>query len=183
LAPQETEKIMVKIAAGKEIETINALEDFYQAFNPGFPFDYRFIDQDYQAQYTSEIRVGMLSRYFAVFAILISCLGLLGLAAFTAERRIKEIGIRKILGSSGFGIVQLLSIDFTKMVLTAIVFALPISYFIASNWLNDFTYRIDLEWWYFIGAGLIALLVAWLSVGFQSLRAARVNPVECLRNE
>ena len=114
---------------------------------------------------------------------MISCLGLFGLAAFTAQRRLKEIGIRKILGSSDFGIVQLLSGDFTKTVLTAIVVALPISYFVTRSWLDEFAYRIDLEWWFFIGSGVLALLIAWFTVGLQTVRAARVNPVECIKDE
>jgi len=121
--------------------------------------------------------------YFAAIAILISCLGLFGLAAFTAERRRKEIGIRKILGSGEFRIIYMLSSDFTKMVLVAIAIVLPISYFIATEWLGSFAYRIDLEWWYFVGAGLAALFIAWLTVGVQAVRAANINPTQCLRNE
>ena len=183
LRPSWTHKIMAKIEAGRERETIEQLQQFYQEYNPGFPFAYQFLDEAYQAQYVAEQRVSILSRYFAGFAILISCLGLFGLAAFTAERRLKEIGIRKILGSSNFGIVRLLSGDFTKMVLMAIIIALPVSYFIAKNWLDNFAYRIDLEWWFFIGAGLIALLIAWFTVGLQTVKAARVNPTQCLKDE
>ena len=152
-------------------------------YNPGYSFNYQFLDQDYQALYAAEQRVSTLSRYFAGIAILISCLGLFGLAAFTAERRLKEIGIRKILGATDFGIVRLLSSDFTKLVLVAIFIALPISYFVAQRWLQGFAFSIDLEWWYFAGAGGVALLIAWLSVGFQTIKAARVNPVECLKDE
>ena len=183
LHPSWTQKIMAKIEAERERKTIEQLQEFYQAYNPGFPFDYQFLDEDYQAQYAAEQRVSTLSKYFAGFAILISCMGLFGLAAFTAERRLKEIGIRKILGSSNFGIVRLLSADFTKMVIMAIVIALPISYFIAKNWLEGFAYRIELEWWYFIGAGLIALLIAWFTVGLQTVKAARINPAQCLKEE
>lgn len=133
--------------------------------------------------YVAEQRISVLSRYFAGIAILISCLGLFGLAAFTAERRLKEIGIRKVLGSSVFGIIRLLTGDFTKMVLAAIIVALPVSYLVAQNWLDDFAYRIDLQAWYFLSAGLITLLMAWLTVGAQALKAAIVNPVKCLRDE
>ena len=145
--------------------------------------DYRFLDDDYQALYAAEQRVSTLSKYFAGIAILISCLGLFGLAAFTAERRLKEIGIRKVLGATDFGIVRLLSGDFTRMVVVAIFIALPISYFIAQRWLQDFAFSIDLEWWYFAGAGGVALLIAWLSVGLQTIKAAKMNPVDGLRNE
>ena len=181
--PEDANTVVVKIQAGEERETITRLEKLYDKFNPGVPFEFRFLDEEYQAHYISEQRVANLSKHFSVIAILISCLGLFGLAAFTAERRIKEIGIRKILGSTNWGIVQLLSGDFTKMVLIAIVIALPISYFIVKNWLESFAYRIDLEWWYFASAGLLALLIAWLTVGFQTVKAARVNPVECLQDE
>nr|WKN36551.1 ABC transporter permease [Tunicatimonas sp. TK19036] len=177
------ENIVVKINTGTAPETLAQLGEFYQEFNQGVPFDYRFLDEDYQKLYASENRVSILSSYFAGFAILISCLGLFGLVAFTAERRLKEIGIRKILGSSNFGIVRLLSDDFTKMVLIAIGVALPISYFIARDWLADFAYKIDLVWWYFAGAGLAALLIAWFTVGLQTVKAARISPTQCLKDE
>lgn len=176
-------KTMVKIQEGSEAETLAQLQQFYQEYNQGLPLDYKFLDDDYQVLYASEQRVTVLSRYFAGLAILISCLGLFGLAAFTAERRLKEIGIRKVLGSTDWGIAYLLSNDFTKMVVTAIVIALPLSYFIAKNWLESFAYRIDLELWYFIGAGLVALLIAWFTVGLQTVKAAKVNPTQCLKDE
>lgn len=183
LDPDDTWNVIARINGEGQKETIGKLEELYRTYNPGFVFDYTFLDEDYQALYAAEQRVSTLSKYFAGWAILISCLGLFGLAAFTAEKRIKEIGIRKILGSSNFGIVRLLSADFTRMVLMAIVMALPISYFIAKNWLEGFAFRIDLEWWFFIGAGLVALLIAWFTVGLQTVKAARVNPTECLKDE
>jgi putative ABC transport system permease protein len=183
LSPENTQYIIVKIEAGKERETIDKLQQFYTRFNPGFSFDYKFLDEDYQAQYSSEKRVAALSRYFAGLAILISCLGLFGLASFTAERRRKEIGIRKVLGSSNFNIIYLLSSDFTKLVLAAIVIALPVSYLIIKHWLNNFAYRIELEPWYFIGAGLMALVIAWLTVSMQAIKAAVAKPVKSLRTE
>jgi predicted permease len=175
--------IMARIEAGKEVETLERLNEFYKSYNPGFPLDYRFLDEDYQRQYVSEQRVSTLSRYFAGLAIVISCLGLFGLAAFTAQRKLKEIGIRKVLGSSDFGIVRLLTADFTKTVLTAIVVALPLSYFLAGRWLASYAYRIDLEWWIFAGSGVLALLIAWFTVGLQTLRVARINPTECIKDE
>jgi putative ABC transport system permease protein len=183
IGPQRTDNTLAKIEAGRERETIEQLQQFYQEYNPGFPFAYQFLDEAYQAQYVAEQRVSILSRYFAGFAILISCLGLFGLVAFTAERRLKEIGIRKILGSSEFAIVRLLSADFTKMVSVAILIALPIGYYIAKNWLDNFAYRIDLKWWFFVGAGLLALLITWFTVALQTVKAARINPTECLKDE
>jgi predicted permease len=175
--------IMTRIEAGKEKETLKRLDIFYKTYNPGFPLDYTFLDDDYQALYTSEQRVSTLSKYFAGLAILISCLGLFGLAAFTAQRRIKEIGIRKILGSSDLSIVRLLSGDFIKTILIAIMIALPLSYFITWQWLEGFAYRIDLEWWFFVGSGSLALLIALFTVALQTVRASRVNPTECLKQE
>lgn len=182
LKPSDTWVIMAKIQAGQESETIKQLQTLYSEVNPGFNFDYKFLSDDYAKQYAAEQRIATLSRAFAVVAILISCLGLFGLAAFTAERRLKEIGIRKILGSSNTNIVRLLSGDFTKMVLIAICIALPISYFVAIDWLQGFAYSVTLQWWFFALAGSAALLIAWLTVGFQTIKAAAINPAQCLRD-
>ncbi len=141
------------------------------------------MDQDFQTLYAAETRVAILSRYFAGIAILISCLGLFGLTAFTAERRAKEIGIRKILGLSEFGIVYLLSKDFTKIVLLAIVLAIPVGYYAGQKWIQAFAYHIEIEWWFFAAPAAVALLIAWLTIGIQSIKAARVNPTAALRSE
>lgn len=183
LNPRNTWNIMVRIEGGREKETLEALGNLYSTFNPGFAFEYTFQDQDYARMYAAEQRVASLAGYFAGFAILISCLGLFGLAAFTAERRRKEIGIRKALGSSSTNIVILLSADFTKMVVLAISIGLPVSYWLLNQWLNRFAFHVALEAWYFLAAGLIALIIAWLTVASQSIRASTVNPVDCLRNE
>jgi putative ABC transport system permease protein len=181
LAPQNIMEIVVKMKGGQERETIQKLQSYYESYNPGFIFDFKFMDEDYQAQYVSEKRVAVLSRYFAGLTILISCLGLFGLAAFTAERRFKEIGIRKTIGSSDFNIIYLLSKDFTIMAIVAILIALPVSYLLTRGWLNDFQYRIDLKLWYFVSAGLLALCITWVTVGIQALKATKINLVECLR--
>ena len=175
--------ILARLESGNEREALAALTDLHQKFNPGYAFDYNFVDADYQELYAAEQRVSTLSRYFAGLGILISCLGLFGLAAFTAERRTKEIGIRKALGSGRLGIVYLLSRDFSKTVLVAILIAIPGSYLLARQWLSGFAFRIDLHWWYFAGVGVLVLLIAWITVSLQTFRAARVNPVECLRSE
>jgi ABC-type antimicrobial peptide transport system permease subunit len=182
LSPQFTWNIVARIDGGRQRETLSALEDLYKSYNPGFILDYKFLDQEYQALYAAEQRVSTLSRYFAGIAILISSMGLFGMASFTAERRMKEIGIRKILGSTSWGIVVLLSSDFTKMVLVAVAIALPVSYFISDRWLDSFAYRIDLEWWYFAAAGLAGLLIAWFTVGFQTIKAAGVSMTQALKN-
>lgn len=183
MAPEHARKVMVKIAKGDERETLARLQNVYSDFNPGFAFDFTFLDQDYQEQYKSELRVSMLSRYFAVLAIVISCLGLFGLTTFTTERRRKEIGIRKVMGSTEWQIVQLLSTDFTKIVLIAMFVALPVSYLLAKDWLNSFAYHIDLNLIYFAGAGLIVLVITWLTVSSQAFKASRVNPASCLKDE
>lgn len=183
LKPNDTWVVMARLAAVNQQETLKDIQTLYHDLNPGFNFEYQFMEDNYAAQYKSEQRTATLSKYFASVAVIISCLGLFGLAAFTAERRIKEIGIRKILGSSTINIVRLLSGDFTKMVVMAILIALPISYFMAAGWLQDFEYRINLSWWFFATAGVLALLIAWMTVGFQTLKAATINPARCLRSE
>lgn len=179
--PLHTNRIMVKIRAGQEKSAIASLQNFYRNYNPGYTLDYKFLDQDYQAQYVSENRVGLLSRYFAVLAIIISCLGLFGLAAFTAERKLKEIGIRKVLGASELNIIYSLSKDFTIPVVVAVIFALPMSYVLTTYWLNSFAYRIELQVWYFVAAGFLALFISWITVGTQATKAAHTDPIRCLK--
>jgi ABC-type antimicrobial peptide transport system permease subunit len=180
---QYAPKVSVKIKAGMEKETIETLRKIYQKQYPGQAFDFKYMDDDYQQLYVAEQRVSALSKYFAGLAILISCLGLFGLAAFSAEIRTKEIGIRKVMGSSTTEIVKLLSGDFTRLVVIAIVIALPLGYLIVNRWLESFAYHIDLKWWYFAGTGLITMLIALLTIGMQTMKAATRNPVESLRYE
>jgi len=175
--------VLVKLQAGTEQATIAQLESLYSEFFPKYTFEYSFLDKDYQQLYIAEQRVASLSSYASGLAIIISCLGLFGLAAFTAERRQKEMGIRKVLGASVYQLVQLLSADFTKMVLIAILIGLPIGYLITQSWLESFAYKIELQWWYFILAAGVTLLIAWLTVSIQTFKVARVNPVESLKDE
>jgi hypothetical protein len=175
--------VLVKLQPNAEQATIARLQQLYTAYNPGFTLDYTFLDADYQAQYVAERRVAVLARYFAGLAILISALGLLGLAAFTAERRRKEIGIRKALGASELGVVWLLTSSLTWLVVVAIVLALPLSYLLLQRWLEGFAYHVAWQWWYFAAAGMGALLIAWLTVSVQAWRAARRHPVLSLRTE
>ena len=183
LHPENTWNMMVKIAAGQEKETIERIQKFYNEFNPGFTLDFEFINKEYEHQYAAEQRVATLSKYFAGFAILISCLGLFGLATFTAQHRLKEIGVRKALGSSATSIVYLLTGEFTKLVGISILIALPLSYLIGHQWLTRFAYRIELNIWFFASAGLAALIIAWLTVSTQAIKAANSNPAECLKDE
>jgi len=176
-------RIIARIKAGEERETITQMETLYKRFHPEHAFSYSFLDSDYQRLYESESKVATLSTFFSGLAILISCLGLLGLAMFTAERRRKEIGIRKVLGASVLGIVEMLTKDFTKTVLIAIVIATPLSYTIAKNWLDNFAYTFDLNIWLFVLPSLLVLILSWLTVGVQTLKAANVNPTEILKSE
>nr|WP_273569036.1 FtsX-like permease family protein [Maribacter sp. Hal144] len=175
---------MVRMEPGSETATIERVKEAYgNYFIKGMPFDFHFLDESYQALYESERRVAILSKYFAGLAIIISCLGLFGLAIFTTQRRKKEISIRKVLGQSATQVTVMLSSEFAKLVLISILIALPIAYLLANNWLSGFAYRIPLQLWYFVGAGLVALVVAMLTVGSQAIRAANKNPVNALRDE
>lgn len=178
-----TRKFVIKLQAGTEKTTIGELEALYSQFNEGYPFEYRFLDENYQAVYAAEERIAMLSRYFAGIAVVISCLGLLALTAFSTQKRFKEIAIRKVLGSSNLGIVRLLSSDFIRLVFLAIIIALPISYYLVSNWLENFAYRISLSPTYFVVAGALMLLIAWLTIVTQTVKSAQVNVSESLKAE
>jgi ABC-type antimicrobial peptide transport system permease subunit len=175
--------ILVRMKSGTERNTIDAIQAIYRHFNPGFPFEFTFLNEDYQAQYVSENRTSTLSRYFAGTAIILSCLGLFGLATFTAERRQKEIAIRKTLGCSRFGVIYLLSMTFIKIILLAICVALPISYILSRYWLDTFAYRTTLDWWVFGIAGLLSLLMASMAIGMQILHVAKVNPAQSLKQQ
>jgi len=147
------------------------------------PFEYTFLDEDVQKQYETEVTLSNIINSFTLMAILISCLGLFGLAAFSAEQRTKEIGIRKVLGASVFNLTSLLSKDFIRLVMIAIVIATPISWWAMTKWLQGFAYRINIAWWMFALAGLLAIAIALFTVSFQAIRAALANPVKSLRTE
>ncbi len=181
--PAQTSLIMVKIEGGREQEVIQKLNEHYTAFNPGFTFDYKFLDDAYQEQYSAEQRVSILSRYFAGLAILISCLGLYGLVAFAAEQRRKEISIRKVLGASVSNIMLLISQDFIKLVSISIVVGSLLAWLAMSRWLEGFVYRIELGWWMFALAGVLALVIALTTLCVQAIKAAMANPVKNLRSE
>ncbi|UJH91007.1 hypothetical protein LZ575_20405 [Antarcticibacterium sp. 1MA-6-2] len=174
---------MVSIKPGNERKTLELIKRYYEQYNNGYTFDFKFLDDTFQAQYTTEQHLLKLSGYFAYMAILISCLGLLGLATFNAEMRKKEIGIRKVLGSSSLGILKLLNADFIKLVGLSLVLAIPIAWFVMQRWLSQFAYRIDISWWIFAVAGVTAILIALFTVSFQAIKAAIANPVKSLRTE
>ena len=163
--------------------TLSNMEQVYKKYDPNNPFTYEFVDQRFAQKFGEEERIGRLAAYFAGLSILISCLGLFAMITYIAERRTKEIGIRKILGASVTGIVGLLSHDFIRLVLIAFLIATPIAYYFMDQWLQDFAYRIELQWWVFALAGVVAISIALLTVSVQSVKAALANPVNSLRNE
>jgi putative ABC transport system permease protein len=173
--------VVVRVRQDELPATLATLENEWQALAPGTPFEYAFLDDQLNAQYETEQRLGSIFMIFAGLAILIACLGLLGLAAFTAERRTKEIGIRKTLGASVSSVVVLLTKDFTKWVILANVLAWPLAWFAMEKWLEDFAYRVDIGVSAFLMAGAAAFVIALLTVSYQALKAASANPVKALR--
>lgn len=177
-------KFMVRIKGGADQkETISRIQQFYESYNPGFPFTYSFLDEVYQKQYENEVRISVLSRYFSALAIVISCLGLFGLVAFTAQKRQKEIGIRKVIGASVNTIMMLLIKDFLLLVLIAVLIAFPLAWYGMGQWLQGFAYRISIGPLEFGIAALSVTIITLMTVGFQALKAALVNPVKSLRSE
>jgi ABC-type antimicrobial peptide transport system permease subunit len=175
--------ILVRTQAGRTREAVAGLEKLCRTMNPAFPFTYRFSDQEFTKLYKSEQVVSTLSNYFAALAIFISCLGLFGLAAFTAAQRTKEIGVRKVLGASVPAITAMLTGDFLKLVAIAMLMAFPVSWFFMNEWLQQFAYSVGIEWWIFVLAGLTTAAIALLTVSYQSVKAALMNPVKSLKIE
>lgn len=179
----EAWRFIVRIKKGQEKEATESINKLYAQFNPGFTFNYKFLDEEFQRMYVAEKRVSVLSRYFAGLAIGISCLGLFGLTAFTAQRRQKEISIRKVVGASSANIALMLSKDFLRLVLVAMLIAFPISWWAGNQWLAGFAYRIHISAGVFVIAAVAILLITVLTISFQSLRAANSNPVKYLKSE
>jgi putative ABC transport system permease protein len=175
--------ISIKVDTKDLPATIASIKKTYDAFFPGNLFDYSFLDERFNAQYANERLFGKVFAIFAGFAIFIACLGLLGLSLFATAQRTKEIGVRKVLGASVSNIVALLSKDFIKLVAIAFVIASPVAWWIMHNWLQDFAYRINISWWVFFAAGLLALIIALATISFQAIKAALANPVKSLRTE
>ncbi len=181
--PNQMGSIYIKTTGKDADQVIASAQRSWKQYNADYPLDYAFLDTVFNNLYQSEQQTGFLFTLFASIAILISCLGLFGLAAYTAQVRTREIGVRKVLGASVTGIIQLLAKDFIKLVLIAILIAVPIAWWAMNKWLQDFAYRIDIQWWMFAIAGLLALAIALLTVSFQSIKAALMNPVRSLRSE
>jgi putative ABC transport system permease protein len=183
IEPTGCNLVCIKVAQNNLPATISAIEGKWNSVIPARPFDYFFLDEFFDKQYRSEQRFGKLFLNFAVLAIIISCLGLLGLASYSTMQRTREIGIRKVLGASVPNIVNLLSKDFLKLVIIAIVIASPVAWFVMNSWLQEFAYRMSISWWVFAAAACTAILIAVVTVSFQAIRAAVSNPVVSLRTE
>jgi hypothetical protein len=181
--PGRLTNVLVKISSNDMTETLAFLEETTMEFSPDYPFEYQFLDDAYDKMYQTEIRLGNLFNYLTGLALLIACLGIFGLAAFMASQRTKEIGIRKVLGASVAGIVILLSRDFLKLVTIGFILAVPVAWLVMNRWLEDYAFRIELQWWMFGLAGILAILIALLTVSGQSIKAALADPVNAIRNE
>ncbi len=180
---QNTNQLFVKISGGDIAGTLNFLKNIWKERVPYRPFEYHFLDDDYNALYKVETRTSQLFSVFSSTAILLACLGLFALAAFTTVQRTKEIGIRKVLGASIFNIAGLLSVDFLKLVIMAEILAFPLAWWGMHRWLQDFAYRININWWVFAIAGFLAILIAMFTISFQAIKAALANPVKSLKSE
>jgi ABC-type antimicrobial peptide transport system permease subunit len=175
--------IIARALPGQTSDALASLAKVYRGINPNYPFSYQFVDAEYKNLYKSELIISKLSILFAALAILISSLGLLGLVMFSAEQRTKEIGIRKILGASSRTIFLLFSNEFLKLILIAFIIAAPISWYMMHSWLQDFAYRINFSWWIFAAAGSTSIVIALITVSFQTIKAAVANPIKSLRTE
>ncbi len=175
--------ILFRFQAGSTQDVITKLESTWQEMAPGQPFTYSFLDESFGNMYAAETRLGTIFGIFAIIAIVIACLGLFALTAFTAEQRTKEIGIRKVMGASVSGIVLMLSKDFGKLVVIAFVLAIPFAWWGIHKWLEAYQYKVEIGWWVYVLSGIAAFLIAWLTMSYQSIRAAISNPVDSLRNE
>jgi putative ABC transport system permease protein len=175
--------ILVRTGPGKLSTVLSQVSKEWSAVAPMRPFSYSFLDEEYDAMYRTEQRLGTLMSFFCSMAILITCVGLLGLMAFIVANRKKEIGIRKVLGASIFNITTMLSKDFLKLVMIAILIAMPLTWYLMHKWLEDFAYRTTISWWIFAIAAISALTIALVTVSFQTIKAAVANPVKSLRTE
>jgi len=183
MRPRSLSYLSMEVRSGEIASAVKDLERRWHQLAPHRPFDFFFLDEQFDQQYKADRQFGQVFGASAMIAIILACLGLFGLTSFTVQQRTKEIGIRKVLGASVAGVVALLSRDFIRLVLMAIVIAAPVAWYTMNRWLQDFAYRINIQWWMFLLAGALALLIAILTVSFQSIRAAVANPVDSLRNE
>jgi putative ABC transport system permease protein len=183
LRPNNRNNYSVKITSADMPKSIAAIQTTWNKYFPNDPFNYFFLDNFYNQQYKADQQFGKVFTLFAMLAILIACFGLLGLSSYNILQRTKEVGIRKVLGASTKSVVYILSKDFLALVLISFVLAVPVTWWIMHSWLQDFAYRISIGWWVFIAAGLLAILIALITISFQAVKAAIANPVKSLRNE
>ncbi|MGZ3778758.1 MAG: ABC transporter permease, partial [Mucilaginibacter sp.] len=175
--------IVLKIKTADISGLLSNIKQHWDDYKATGPFSYYFVDEQFASLYSAEQRTGKIFTSFAVIAVIIAGLGLFGLAAFMIKQRVKEIGIRKVLGASSVNITAMLSAEFLKLVLIAIIISFPLTWFAMYKWLQDFAYRIEIQWWVFVLAGIVALLIAFITISFQSVKAALANPVKSLRSE
>jgi ABC-type antimicrobial peptide transport system permease subunit len=182
--PEWTDNVLIRLPQEASLsQVMKGIEGVFKDHNPAFPFSFDFVDESFSGKFAVEELTGKLANLFAILAIVISCLGLFGLSAFAAEQRTKEVGIRKVLGATLTGIVSLFSKDFSKLVVIAFLLAAPLTWWIMNQWLQQYTYRVEVEWWMLASTGGLALLLTWVIVGLQAAKAATVNPARSLRNE
>ena len=180
---KDEDNLYVKITRGKAAPALAYIKEVYAQFDKKNAAEFHFLSENFAKEYATEQKQGKLSMIFAILAVVIACLGLFGLATFTATQRVKEIGIRKVLGASVASVTIMLSKDFVKLVCLAIIIAVPVAWFAMNKWLQDFAYRVNIEWWIFLVAGTLALFIALITVSFQAIKAAVANPVKSLRTE
>jgi len=184
MSPDWVNLITVKIKSGVLLrDALAKIETVFKKYNPGSPFEYKFIDDEYAQKFSDEERIGNLATVFAILAIFISCLGLFGLASFVAEQRKKEIGVRKVLGASVFNLWQMLSKEFALLVIISCFIAIPLAWYYLNGWLQQYDYKTTISFWIFIFSGLGALLITLITVSFQAINAAVANPIKSLRTE
>jgi ABC-type antimicrobial peptide transport system permease subunit len=182
--PENTTLMYLRLKPGADIEKALAqIQAVMKKYNPAYPFTYQFVDDQFNQMFLDEMLIGKLSRAFAGLAVIISCLGLFGLAAYTAERRTREIGVRKVLGASVSSITALLSKDFLRLVIISCLVAFPVAWWTMQGWLQHYEYRTEVSWWIFFAAGISAILIAFITISFHSIRAALANPASSLRSE
>jgi ABC-type antimicrobial peptide transport system permease subunit len=173
-----------KLPPGTPTETsLKKAEAVFRRYNPDYPFEYHFVDAEYARKFDDEARIGTLAGLFAALTVFISCLGLFGLATYMAENRVKEIGVRKVLGASVGGIATLLSKDFLKLVLLSFVVAAPVAWWAMYSWLKDYPYRVEIRWWVFAMAALLSMGIAVVTISYQAIKAGLANPARSLRSE
>jgi len=181
--PDAAWKVAVKMKTANINTTIKAVSNAWSKFTPEYPIEYKFLDENFEQMYKAEDKLKSLLWIFTGIAIFVGCLGLFGLAAYTAERRRKEVGIRKVLGATTQSVVLLLSKDFVKLVAISLLVASPVAWYFMNKWLQNFSYRINIGWWVFAIAAVLAISIAFVTVSFQAIKAAIANPVKSLRTE